>query len=77
RTARSGEMYRLLLADLRRAGWLDKSYGVREWFVPIAKMEPTPWRAWPFAERVIHLENEPETEPAETVRQLGLFGGAA
>lgn len=71
RRDKTGEMWRLPLADLHRAGWLATSDAVAELFVKIELMQRVPWRKWEFAEQTIRL-GEPE-KPGE--RQLDLFAG--
>lgn len=71
RRDRTAQMWRLPLADLRRAGWMATSDGVAELFVKIDRMEPTAWRKWEYTEQVIRL-GEP-AKPGD--RQLDLFSG--
>ena len=43
-----------------------------ERYIPLNWLEPVPWRPWPYAERMVQLQADPEPEPAG--HQLVLFG---
>jgi len=67
----TGQMWRLPIAEVRKLGWLAASDGIMEFFIPIAKMWPVPWRRWPYAERVIRVSNEQKDRSVG--RQLPLW----
>jgi len=69
------EMRRILLGKVRKEGYLQRD---GEIYLPLASMEPVPWRQWEYAERVIHLDCEAEGKPDLNVpKQLALaFEGA-
>jgi hypothetical protein len=64
------------LADMRRLGWLGAD---GEIYVKLADMVPCPWRTWPFAERVISLDegSEGQGESEATQLALALEGGVS
>jgi len=69
----TGEMRRISLADVQRPGigWLKTSCGIPEWFIKLDRMEPVAWRPWPYAERTVELQAEPQ--PVPDSRQLTLW----
>jgi len=66
-----GECYGLPLEQVDRIGWLRRSDGQAEWFVPLVKFERLPWQEWPFVEACV-MVGEDKPEPA--FQQLGLLG---
>jgi len=56
-----GECYALALEDVERVGWLQRSEGRPEWFVPLSAFEPIAWQDWAYVETSIAIgEEEPE-----------------
>jgi hypothetical protein len=65
--------YSLPLAQVERCGWLKRSDGAPEWFVPLPRFTEIPWQDWPFVERVVRIDPDPQPEPAG--HQLSLLPG--
>ena len=62
-----GECYALDLNTIERVGWLWRSNGRPEWFVPLSKFASVGWQDWDYVEDTIVLD-----EPSP--RQLALPG---
>ncbi len=63
----------LPLEQVERCGWLKPSDGAAEWFVPLSRFTETPWQSWPFVERLVRVDLDPQPEAA--ARQLTLLPG--
>ena len=77
RDDRAGTMRSIAFADMRRLGWLGAD---GEIYVKLADMVPCPWRAWPFAERVVCLDEATDgeaedPEPAQLTLNLQVSHG--
>jgi len=68
RDDREGRCYILPLDQVKRIGWLRRSEGKPEWFVPLDKFEEIDWQDWPYVEKFVRLEDA----PLEEVKQLCL-----
>ncbi len=55
-----GECYALSLEDVEAIGWLQRSDGRPEWFVPLAEFQRIGWQDWAYAERTITVGEEPD-----------------
>lgn len=65
--------YALRLDDVEKSGWLKPSDGAPEWFVPLSRFTEISWQDWPFVERLVRIDLDPQPEPAAV--QLTLLPG--
>jgi hypothetical protein len=63
----SGESYGLRLDDVERLGWLRASDGRPEWFVSMSAFEPMAYQDWPYVQRTVTLDEEPEPRAVQGV----------
>ncbi|MGQ9683333.1 MAG: hypothetical protein ACUVX9_12405 [Anaerolineae bacterium] len=57
------------MSDVERTGWLHRSEGRPEWFVPLGKFREIAWQDWVFTTKTLELT---AAEPV-TAEQPALF----
>ena len=72
RDDRAHTMGRILLADLRKAGWLGND---GEFYVKLSDLAPTPWRSWQYVTDTVQLDSgrQQEAQQPEELRQAVLW----
>ena len=53
-----GECYGLFLDEVERRGWLQRTEGRPEWFVPLSAFRPIAWQDWPYVHHTVQLDDE-------------------